>query len=140
MIPLMSDGYIWGDAAVTYPDWVGTAQMDPTMTTPSILDVIDLDNDKWMIVGIDIGGGETAHELRVLAIAKELVPAGGDVLPKIAEANHGELPVTEFLIHDVDPYDVLRRISHMFDLRLRVRRTEGMTIRIVEQADVPRQS
>ncbi|MEV0287961.1 hypothetical protein AB0H36_27925 [Kribbella sp. NPDC050820] len=44
------------------------------------------------------------------------------------------------MIHDVDPYDVLRRITHYFELRLRHRGTDDLPIRIVALADVPEQA
>ena len=104
----MSEGYLWGDAEVTYPDWVGTAQLDEKMTTPSIHDVIDLDHDEWMIVGLDIGGGEHDHDIRVMAVRKDPNLQGPWVAVDIAANNNGEIPVKEFLVHDADPYDVLK--------------------------------
>lgn len=135
----MEDGYIWGDAEVTYPDWQGTAQLDQRMTTAGLEEVVGLDRKKWFVVGIDIGGGEHEHQLRVLAVDRQIFPPGGDVFPRIAEANGGKLPVTEFLVHDADPYEVLQKITHVFELRLRTRGTLGLAIRIVAHADVPEQ-
>lgn len=131
--------YIWGDAAVTYPDWQGTLQMDERRTGPLLHDLVGLDSDEWLIVGLDIGGGEHAHDLRVLAVDRGIVPEGGSVLPRIAEANGGEIPVTEFLIHDVDPYEVLRSAAHVVDLRLRISSAVGIPIRVRNLADVPEQ-
>lgn len=131
------DGYIWGDAEVTYPDWVGTAQLDERKTI-KFNETIGLD-ENWFIVGLDLGGGEHGHDLRVLAIHHDDVPSGGDVLPRIAEANGGEIPATEFLIHDVDPYDVLKKVTHMFELRLRLSRSQGIPIRVRQRGDVPEQ-
>ena len=65
------EGLFWGDAEVTYPDWVGTAQLDEKMTTPTIQDIVDLDHDEWLIVGIDIGGGESGHNVKVLAVRQD---------------------------------------------------------------------
>ncbi|MEW1955138.1 hypothetical protein [Terrabacter sp. NPDC080008] len=127
--------YIWGDAAVTYPDWKGTAQLDQRMTGKQLEEIIGLD-DGWLVVGLDMGGGETRHDLRVLAVRPDQVPEGGGVLPVIAAQNGGEIPVTEFLVHNVDPYAVLRAITHMFELRLRISSTERLPIRIVEQGDL----
>jgi hypothetical protein len=135
----MDNGFIWRDAEVTYPDWKGTAQLDQRMTSAGIEEVVGLDRDEWMVIGIDIGGGELDHDLRVVAVHREIVPDGGGVLPRIADANGGEIPVTEFLIHDVDPYAVLRAITHVFELRLRLRGADGLPIRVVGQSDVPEQ-
>ncbi|GIG34742.1 hypothetical protein [Cellulomonas pakistanensis] len=131
--------YIWGDASVTYDDWHGTAQLDERMTGRLLNKLVGLDAEDWWIVGLDIGGGERVHELRVLAVHRDVVPEGGDVLRKIAAANDGEIPVTSFLIHDVDPYAVLRAMTHSFDLRLRRRGTVGLPVRVQRLADVPEQ-
>jgi hypothetical protein len=88
---------------------------------------------------LDMGGGEISHDLQVVAVHKDALPAGGDVLPSMAENTGGEIHATSFLIHDVDPYEVLRAITHQFELRLRVRGTLDYPIRIMSQADVPEQ-
>jgi hypothetical protein len=137
---MMQDGFLWGDAEVTYPDWKGTAQLDQRMTGDrSLNEIVGLDRDKWFIIGLDIGGGEHAHDLHVVAVHRDVVPEGGGVLPKIAAANGGEIPATEFRIHDVDPYEVLRAITQMFELRLRLSGCQDLPIRIMSQSDVPEQ-
>lgn len=133
----MNNGSIWRDAEVTYPDWKGTAQLDQRRTTTSIEEMIGLDRHAWMVVGLDIRGGKSGQNLHVVAIDRKDVPEGGDVLPRIAEANGGEIPVTEFLVHGVDPYAVLHAVTHMFELRLRLARSVGIPIRVVRQSDVP---
>jgi len=127
----MTDGFLWRDAEVTYPDWSGIAQLDERKTSKQIEEVVGLDGDEWMVIGLDIGGGEHDHELRVVAVHRNLVPGGGDVLPKIA--------ATEFLVHDVDPYEVLHAITHMFEMRLRTRGSRDLPIRITSQSDLPEQ-
>ncbi|GGH44907.1 hypothetical protein [Microbacterium album] len=135
----MSEGFVWRDAEVTYPDWKGTAQLDQKMTGRSPERTVGLNPDEWRIIGFDIGGGETGHELHVVAVHREHIPEGGDVYPRVAEANGGEIPATEFLVHDVDPYEFLRAITHMFELRMRVRGTRDLPIRITRQSDLPPQ-
>lgn len=134
-------GFAWGDATVTYPDWSGGAQLDERMagTSPGLEAAVGLDPDEWLVCGIDIGGGESSHDLRVVAVHRDNVPEGGDVFPRIAETNGGEIPVTEFLIHDVDPYEVLRSVTHVFEMRLRSRGTRDLPIRVMTQSDVPEQ-
>lgn len=133
------DEYLWDDATVTYPDWTGTAQLDRRITAPSIGSVVGLDPGEWLVIGFEIGGGEHAHRLKVVAVRRSDVPEGGDILPSIAEANGGEIPATEFLVHDVDPYAVLKAITHQFKLRMRARGTGDLPIRIVALGDVPEQ-
>lgn len=131
--------FIWEAARVTYPDWNGNAQLDQRMTAAGLEELVGLDPDEWMIAGFDIGGGESGQFLRVVAVSRDVIPDGGDVYPRIAEANGGEIPATEFLIHDVDPYEILRKITHVFELRMRARGTRDIPIRVVAQGDVPPQ-
>lgn len=136
MLGSMTD-YIWGDAAVTYPDWQGTIQVDERRTGTQLDELVGLDFDRWGIVGIDIGGGEHSHTLHVLAVDKQKTKDAR--YEDVAAANGGELPVTDFLIHDVDPYKVLQALSHVLELRMRVRSTVGLTIRVTSLGDVPEQ-
>jgi hypothetical protein len=114
---------------------IGTAQLDERMTGRQIEEIVGLDADEWSVVGLDIGGGEHAHSLRVVAVRM----GDHEHLSRLAEANGGRLPVTEFLVHDVDPYAVLKEITHMFELRLRVRASANFEIHVVDQGDVPEQ-
>ena len=107
------------------------------MTGVQLDELVGIDHEAWMIVGLDIGGGQSRHELRVLAVHRDLVPEGGGVLPKIAEANGGEIPVTEFLIHDVDPYRIILQMTHVFDFRLRRTSAVGYPVRVKDRADIP---
>ncbi|MCE7483083.1 hypothetical protein AB0301_08745 [Microbacterium profundi] len=135
--------YIWGDARVTYPDWSGTAQLDGRMTAPPLADVIGLDSEAWMIVGFDIGGGEREqgkHDLQVYAVDRNLIRAESDVIKQVAADHGGEIPVTQFLVHDVDPYEILAANTHQFSLHMRTRGTRDWPIRVVALGDVPDQS
>ena len=134
----MADGFLWGEARVTDPDWTGTAQLDVRMTGRSINEVVGLSKE-WLVIGLDLGGGEHKHDLHVVAVHRDTFGEGGDVLPQIAAANGGEIPATDFLIHDVDPYEVLQAITHVFEMRLRVSGSRDLPIRIMSQADVPEQ-
>lgn len=136
MLGCMTD-YIWGAADVSYPDWQGTIQIDERRTGKLLNELVGLDSAIWGIVGIDIGGGEHAHSLHVLAVDKRQTQ--GARYEDRAEANDGELPVRNFLIHDVDPYKVLQAMSHMLDLRMRVRNTVDVPIRVTSLGDVPEQ-
>ena len=136
-----TNGQIWGDAETTYVDWKGTAQLDQRMTlpAPAIEDAVGLDRDEWSVVGFEIGGGEHDHDLHVYAVARNLIPGGGDVWPKVAAENGGEIPATDFLIHDVDPYAFLKSITHMFELRMRSVGSGDLPIRVIRRSDVPEQ-
>ena len=129
--------YEWGQATVTYPDWNGTAQLDQRLTSAGIEEVVGLDRNRWRVVGIDIGGGEHEHEIHVVAVDRSIFPEGSDVFPRIAEAHGGVIPVTDFLVHDADPYEVLKAITHVFELRLRLGGTRDIPIQVTALADAP---
>lgn len=61
---------------------------------------------------------------------------------KAGTNNHGkdEVRATDFLIHDVDPYEVLQSMTRMFDLRLQKAALVGTQIRIVRRDDMPEQA
>lgn len=136
MLDRMTD-YIWGDAEVAYPDWQGTIQVDKRRTATQLDELVGLDSDSWGIVGIEIRGVESGHTLHVLAVDKE--KTGDARYEDVAAANGGELPVTDFLVHDADPYAVLQALTHVLKLRMRVRNTVGLTIRVTDLGDVPEQ-
>lgn len=136
------DGYLWGDASVSYPDWQGTAQLDQRMTSAGLEELVGLAPDEWTVVGIDIGGGEYGlHPLEVVAVHRD-IPAEGrrsdeSLFEAMARANGGELPATHFRVHEADAFDVLLKIMHVFDFRLRSRGVVGVPVRIMSQADIP---
>lgn len=136
------EGYIWGDAEVTYPDWQGTAQLDQRMTSAGIEKLIGLNEDEWTVVGIDIGGGESGlHELEVVAVhhsAEDVERRSDESLwQAIARANGGELPATHFRVHEYDAFELLKRIMHVFEFRLRSRGAVDVPIRIMSRSDLP---
>lgn len=136
------DGYLWEDASVAYPDWQGTAQLDQRMTSAGIEELVGLDPSEWTVVGIDIGGGESGlHPLEVIAVHKDGRTEGRrsdeSVFNSMARASGGELQATHFRVHEADALDVLLKIMHAFEFRLRSRGVVGVPIRIMAQADIP---
>jgi len=129
----VTEGYLWGNAEVTHPGWSGNAQLDQR----GFEEAVGLDPKVWLAIGLHVGGGEHTHNLRVVAVQRDLVPEGGDGLPEIAAANGGEIPATEFKIHDLDPYTVLKAVAHMFAMRLTLQRAAEWPIRIMSLSDVP---
>ncbi|OPX06164.1 hypothetical protein [Mycobacterium sp. AT1] len=126
--------YEWGHATVTYPDWVGTLQLDQKLTGPvDIYDLTGVDRDEWLIIGLDFGGGETGmHTPHVIAVRKS----------ELAERSIYETPnirAADIQIHGVEPFELLHRITHLLDMRLRIRSVRDATITITELLDVPPQ-
>lgn len=128
----VDNGEVWGDAHVTYPDWKGTAQLDERRTTPwpGLARTAGLDEEQWQVLGFDIGGGEDAYDLRVIAAPR-------DVWTKTASDDGAEIEATEFLVHGVDPLAILRQMTHVFELRMRLRAIEDRTVRIRSSSDLP---
>ncbi|MEV0733402.1 hypothetical protein [Polymorphospora sp. NPDC050346] len=126
------DGEVWGEASVTYPDWKGTAQLDERLTVPweGLAQTVGLDSDQWQLVGFSIGGGEHGYELRVVATPRDVWEEG-----KLDD--DAEIEVTEFLVHDVDPLAILQRMTHMFELKMRIRVLDGRQIRVRALSDLP---
>lgn len=127
----------WGTASVTYPDWQGTVQIDHRMTGEGhdLLEIAGLDPESWTVIGLEIGGGETAFDLHLIAVSREVAPLSGDGWKAVAEAHGGSIPATQFLVHGVDPFEVVRAISHGFNLRANVRAVAGTPIRIDQLED-----
>ena len=124
----------WGHATVAYPDWVGTAQLDQKLTGPvDIYDLTGVDRDEWLIIGLDFGGGETGmHTPHVIAVRKS----------ELAEQRIYEMPnirAADIQIHGVEPFELLQRITHLLDMRFRIRSVRDATITITELLDVPPQ-
>ena len=134
----MNDGVVWRAAGVDSPNWIGTAQLNQRRSA-DLAELAGLDSAKWLVVGFEIGGGGHGHDLRVVAVDRDLIPEVADVLPSIAAEHGGEIPATEFLVHDVQPYDVLQAITHSFQLRMRARGTRDLPIRITAHREGPEQ-
>ncbi|MGN9808132.1 hypothetical protein ACTMSW_02075 [Micromonospora sp. BQ11] len=126
------DGETWGEASVTYPDWKGTAQLDERMTVPweGLARTVGLDGDQWQVVGFSIGGGEHGYDLRVVA-----TPV--DVWEKVKSDDDAEIEVTEFLVHNVDPLAILQQMTHVFELKMRLRGLDGRQVRVRALSDLP---
>jgi hypothetical protein len=127
--------YEWGHASVSFPDWIGTAQLDQKMTGPAdVYDLTGIDRDEWLIVGLDIGGGESGMDnLHVIAV-RESELRGRHI------ANVSEVRAANIQIHNgVDPFELLRRMTHVLDMRFRIRAVKDATITITELLDEPPQ-
>lgn len=126
--PRPCEPHAWNDDITTYQSFIGTAQLDQKITGDiSLRSIAGLDQDRWQIVGFEIGGGENYHGLDVIAVERGFLPEDGPV------------EVTHFRIHDVDPYEALRSITHSFGLRMRIARLQGREITITALGDSPEQ-
>lgn len=129
------DEYEWGEASVGYPDWVGTAQLEQKITgTVDVYTLTGIDPEKWQIIGLDFGGGETGmHNPHVIAVRKSEL---GD--RHISDLSH--VRAADIQIHNgIDPFELLRQMTHLLDMRFRTRATKDATITITELLDEPPQ-
>lgn len=129
------DPYEWTDATLTFTDWRGTLALDQKLTgQEDIYDWTGIDRDEWLIVGLDFGAGETsAHEPHAIAIRRSEL---GD--EKIYEMS--EVRAADIQIHDVDPFELLLKMTHVLDVRLRSRAIKNATVTITELLDSPEQN
>lgn len=125
---MADDGYVWGEASVSYPDWQGTMQVDERKTIPwDLYDYTKIDADNWTIIGLDWGAAESG----VLSMDAIVVPVNSN--------GDREVLATSIRLHDVDPFDLLVRMAHVADFRLRVREVVSHEIRIINHLDIPEQ-
>lgn len=127
----------WDEANVSRPSWSGTIQIDQKSTgNARIEELVGLSRDEWMVVGVDIWGGERSYRLKVLAVKRSDALDSGDVIPGLADRHGGEIPATEFLVHGVDPFAILKAMTHEISLRLRARVSRDYPIQVVARGDV----
>ncbi|KNH15984.1 hypothetical protein ACU18_15375 [Arthrobacter sp. ZBG10] len=113
--------------------------MDKKITGTSGFTLAGIDQDRWLVVGIDIGGGENGHAINVVAVDKDTVPQNTSNIFEYLINEYGHIPVTDFRLHDVDPYELLQSITHGFELKLRTRPTVGRRIMVTALGDIPAQ-
>lgn len=128
------DPYVWTDAKLNHMDWVGTLALDYKMTgQESIYNWTGIDRDEWLIIGLDFGGGESGM-FEPHAIAVRRSELGDRRLPDISE-----IEAADIQIHGIGAFELLQKITHLLDIRLRVRSTVGTTVTITELLDSPPQ-
>jgi hypothetical protein len=128
------DEYEWGHASVSFPDWIGTAQLDEKMTgRVGIYELAGIDSEEFQIIGLDFGGGESGmHDPHVIAVRKS-------ELGERHISDVSDVRAVDIQIHDVDPFDLLRQMIHLLDMRFRIRSVKDATITITEVLDQPPQ-
>jgi hypothetical protein len=125
----------WGDASVGFPDWIGTAQLDQKMTgNVDVYSLTGIDSEEWLIVGLDFGGGETGmHNLHVIAVRKSEL--GDRHISDVSDVRAADIQIH----NGIDPFELLRQMTHQLDMRFRIRATKNATITITELLDEPPQ-
>jgi hypothetical protein len=117
--------------------WHGVARLEQRSTDLSLEESVGLSPDSWKIVGMDLGGGECDHGLRVMAVRRNDIMQGDSALGQLAESSGGAIPVTEFLLHGINPYDFLVSVTQIFGLHLRIDELANLPLRVVMHTDLP---
>jgi hypothetical protein len=125
------DPYEWGPASVTFPDWSGTAQIDEKMTGDvDVYSLTGVDPEEWVIIGLDFGGGESGlHLPHVIAVRTS--DLGDKHIYELPEIKAVDIQIN----NGVDPFELLKAIIHVMEMRFRVRSVVGTTITITELLD-----
>ncbi len=128
------DPHTWDDAAVAYADWVGTAALEIKFTNDrrSMYEVTGIDPEDWQIIGLELGGTASSEDTHVIAVRKSDLGDG-----HISDVS--DIKAAKILVHDVDPFDLLREIKNQLDIRLRSSATKDATVTITELLDHPPQ-
>ncbi|HWF70195.1 MAG TPA: hypothetical protein VG187_11625, partial [Mycobacterium sp.] len=91
-----------------------------------IYELTGIDSEEWLIVGFSFGGGESGmYEPHVIAVRKSELGEG-----HISDVT--DVRAAEIQIHGVDPFELLRQMTHSLDIRFRIGSTKNATITITE--------
>jgi hypothetical protein len=120
---------------VSFPDWIGTAQLDQKMYGPAdVYELTGIDSEEWLIVGLDFGGGDSGwHNPHVIAVRKSEL--GERHISEVSDVRAADIK-----IHGIDdPFELLRQMTHLLEMRFRINSTKNATITITELLDQPPQ-
>lgn len=91
---------------------------------------VGLDTDEWQIVGFSISGGESQLNLRIAAAPRA-------VWESYNHDEGGEIEVTDFLVHNVDPLEILSQMTHVFEMKMFIRGLNGDHVRVMALSGLP---
>lgn len=130
--------HIWEEASVAFPDFAGHVELDFRITN-SALEEAGIDESRWQVIGFEWDRGEQFEQLYVIAVDKGKIPDGEDTIFERLTAEHGHVPATKILMHDVDPAAFLHSVTHSFGMTLRARGVGNAEIVVDELGDIPEQ-
>ncbi|MBO3663118.1 hypothetical protein [Microbacterium stercoris] len=126
-------------ASVQYGDFKGTAAADTHGGGSSeLIDLIGLDRDRFWVVGIDFWGADLeTGRLEVFAIDRDTTGIADHAALVAYEAQHGEVPVTNFLVHGMSIAQILKVGLKRLHVQLLSRSLpEGTQLRVTVRDDL----
>jgi hypothetical protein len=129
-------GTRFGPAHVQYGDWRGTVALDNPDHSDDLYRLAGVDPGEWIICGIEIYNTSEAVagvSGSVLAVRRDLVGQFGD-WEKVARANAGAVPATEFMFREGTTMAVLGEFKRV-DIRATLRgaiEDAGLDLDVVE--------
>lgn len=126
-------------AYVQYGDWQGTAAADAHVTIghKDVYEVVGLDRSRWWIVAVDITSPDVGSGgFYVYAIDQESYGMTGlDGVQQYAR-QHGSVPVTSFLVHDISAASLLAESFTDLHIQLRSTALADVAFDVVELDDL----
>ncbi|CAN3701135.1 MULTISPECIES: hypothetical protein [unclassified Microbacterium] len=124
-------------AGTQYDDFRGTAAADghgPALT--ELAEAVGLDLDRYMLVGVQFGHSQLRGRDGLTLFAVDREQLGGLTLAEYS-TRHGEIPVTDFLVHELRALDVLSRGLKRFKVQLISRAVpEDVPLRRISRDDL----
>ena len=106
-------------AGTQYGDFTGTVAADGHggVTLFELAREVGLDLERYDLIGIEFGHRHLRGSDGLTLFAVDKAELGGRTLEAYA-AEHGEIPVTDFLVHDLGALDLLSRGLKRLDVQL----------------------
>lgn len=126
-----------GQASVQYNDFMGSAAADghggPVLH--ELAKIVGLDLERYMIAGLEFGHWQLGGRDGLVIFAVEKASLGGLTVDQYA-AQHGEVPVVDFKVHDLAALEVLERGLKRLEVQLVLADLDGVPLRRVARDDL----
>jgi len=125
-------------ASTTYGDWRGnvSAEQGATFDYTTVYKALDIDSERWFVVGIDVHHDLTEPGIEVYAVDKHATGIGRNDDIRSYAQRHGTVPVTSLYAHKPTPAALFAALFNRFSLQLRLRGTEDHDLVITGRGDL----